>query len=198
MLEQISIDARCKAIIFDCDGTLVDSMPLHMKAWKEAFKILNEKFERDFLYSAKGMKETDIIELYNKNYNSNINPLKIVSVKQEYFYNHIESVKPIDPVVEIAKTYYGKLPLGVVSGSVKKIVHKELEVIGIFHLFKNILTADDPFKPKPDAEIFFASAKNLNVEPKDCLVFEDGDAGLKAAENAGMKTLDVREYFEIN
>lgn len=198
MIEQISIDTDVKALIFDCDGTLVDSMPLHMKAWKEAFKTLNQKFEKDFLYSAKGMKETEIIDLYNQKYRRDIDPDEVVLLKHEFFYDHIESVKPIEPVVDIAKSFYGKLPLGVVSGSVEKIVHKELKVIGIFHLFINILTADDPFKPKPAPDIFIASAKNLNTEPEDCLVFEDGDAGLKAAEIAGMKTIDIREYLEIN
>ena len=198
MIEQILNDTNVKAIIFDCDGTLVDSMPLHMKAWEEAFKILNQKFEKDFLYSAKGMKETEIIDLYNQKYGTSINPDKIVSLKHKYFYDHIESVKPIEQVVEIAKTFYSKTPLGVVSGSVEKIVHKELKVIGIFHLFQNILTADDPFKPKPAPDIFLASANNLKVEPENCLVFEDGDAGLKAAENAGMKSIDIREYLEIN
>ena len=190
------IDPNVRALIFDCDGTLVDSMPLHMKAWEEAFQIINEKFDYNFLFAAKGMKETEIIEAYNKHFKTKINPIEIVTIKHQYLNNNIEFVKPIIQVVEVAKNYFGKIPLGVVSGSVKEIVHKELEVVEIFHLFNNILTADDPFKPKPAPDIFYASAENLNVEPKNCLVFEDGDPGLEAAQNAGMKTIDVRKYLD--
>ncbi len=190
------IDPDVKAIIFDCDGTLVDSMPLHMKAWEEAFKTKNEKFDYDFLFASKGMKETEIIENYNKNFNTKINPSEIVKIKHQYFKNHIEIVKPIAPVVDVAKKYFKKLPLAVVSGSIQEIVHKELEVVGILHLFNNILTSDDPFKPKPSPDIFYASAENLNVNPKNCLVFEDGDAGLDGAVKAGMKTIDIRKYLD--
>lgn len=191
----IEIPEYVKGLIFDCDGTLVDSMPLHMKAWEESFKNFEVKFEYDFLYSLKGMKETDIVELYNKTFGTNINPEEIVSVKQAYMEKNVSSVLPIEPIVNIAKTYYKKLPLAVVSGSVKSIVHKELEVIEIFNLFDVILTADDPFRPKPSPDIFLAAAEKINVNPKACMVFEDGDAGLEAAAAAGMTTFDVRSYI---
>ena len=88
-----------------------------------------------------------------------------------------------------------ELPLAVVSGSVRDIVHKELEVVGVFNLFKTILTASDPYKPKPSPDIFLAAAKSLNVSPEYCLVFEDGDSGLEAATKAGMQIVDVRGYI---
>jgi beta-phosphoglucomutase-like phosphatase (HAD superfamily) len=190
-MKKFLINGNIKALIFDCDGTLVDSMPLHMKAWEEAFKFFNVKYDYDFLYSLKGMKEIEIIELYNEKFRTNINPEEIVSKKHNYFKENINSVKPIESIVEIAGKYFGNLPLAVVSGSVQSIVHKELEVVGIHHLFKIILTADDPYKPKPAPDIFYAAA---NVSPEHCLVFEDGDPGLEAAVNGGMKTVDVREY----
>lgn len=195
MINKIIINKNIKALIFDCDGTLVDSMPLHMKAWEEAFKFFNVKYDYDFLYSLKGMKEIEIIELYNEKFRTNINSEEIVSKKHNYFKENINSVKPIESIVEIAKEYFGKLPLAVVSGSVQSIVHKELEVVGIHLLFKIILTADDPYKPKPAPDIFYAAADKLNVSPEHCLVFEDGYPGLEAAVNAGMKTVDVREYI---
>jgi HAD superfamily hydrolase (TIGR01509 family) len=166
-----------------------------MKAWEEAFKFFNEKFDFDYLYSLKGMKEIEIIELYNKKFGTNINPEEIVSKKHIYFKDNINSVKPIEPIVKIAEENFGKLPLAIVSGSVQSIVHKELEVVGIFHLFRTILTADDPFKPKPAPDIFYAAADKLNTAPEHCLVFEDGDPGLEAAKKAGMQTVDVREHF---
>ena len=109
---------------------------------------------------------------------------------------NINSVKPIEQIVEIARYYFRKLPLGVVSGSVNKIVTLELQVLGIIKLFKIILTADDPFNPKPSPDIFYAAASKLKLDPKSCIVFEDGDAGLEAASKAGMKTIDIRKFIK--
>ncbi len=191
-----SYNSSVRAIIFDCDGTLVDSMPLHMKAWENAFNEFSEYYDRDLLYSLKGMKETEIIDVYNSRHKRTIDNKKIVQTKHEFFMNHIDSVKPIEPIVEIAESYYKKIPMAVVSGSVKNIVHSELNVLKIFHLFDYILTADDPFKPKPSPDVFIAASNMMKIEPENCLVLEDGDAGLEAATNAGMKKIDVREYFE--
>ena len=190
---KIDINDDVQALIFDCDGTLVDSMPLHMKSWEKAFKFFNVRFDYDYLFSLKGIKELEIIKSYNKKFGTNLNPEETVNKKHNIYFKNINSVKPIEPIVKIATEYFGKFPLAVVSGSVRDIVRKELEVIGIFHLFNTILTANDPFKPKPAPDIFYEAAKRLNVSPENCLVFEDGDPGLEAAVKAGMKMIDVRE-----
>ncbi|MEJ2506569.1 MAG: HAD family phosphatase [Ignavibacteriaceae bacterium] len=190
---KIDINDDVQALIFDCDGTLVDSMPLHMKSWEKALKFFNVRFDYDYLFSLKGMKELEIIKSYNKKFGTNLNPEETISKKYNIYFKNINSVKPIEPIVKIATEYFGKFPLAVVSGSVRDIVRKELEVIGIFHLFNTILTANDPFKPKPAPDIFYEAAKRLNVSPENCLVFEDGDPGLEAAVKAGMKMIDVRE-----
>jgi HAD superfamily hydrolase (TIGR01549 family) len=193
-MEKICISPDIRGLIFDCDGTLVDSMPLHMSAWKAAFKRYNSYYNEDFLYSLKGMKELEIIDLYNKNFKTDLDPFLMVNTKHDFFMDHINEVKPIDLIVNIAKSYYGQLPLAVVSGSVEKIVKSELKVLEILNLFEVILTADDPYKPKPDPDIFLAAASKLNLTPEYCLVFEDGDAGIIAAVKAGMKTVDIRKY----
>jgi len=200
-MKKIIIDSNIKGLIFDCDGTLVDSMPLHMNAWKAAFRKYNAYYNYDFLFSLKGMKELEIIDLYNKEFNTDLDPILTVNTKQNFFMEHINDVKPITLIVNIAKLYYKKLPLAVVSGSVEKIVRLELKVLEIFNLFEVILTADDHYKAKPNPDIFYAAASKINLAPEYCLVFEDGDAGLKAAAKAGMKTIDVRNYIndkEIN
>jgi beta-phosphoglucomutase-like phosphatase (HAD superfamily) len=194
-MEKIYISSDIRGLIFDCDGTLVDSMPLHMSAWEAAFKTHNSYYNEDFLYSLKGMKELDIIDLYNKEFKTSLDPGLMVNAKHDFFIKHINDVRPIKLIVNIAKSYFGKLPLAVVSGSVAKIVKSELEVLGILNLFEVILTADDPYRPKPDPDVFFAAASKINLSPEYCMVFEDGDAGLKAAEKAGMKTIDIRKFI---
>ena len=192
-MNKIHIPPNIRGLIFDCDGTLVDSMPLHMEAWKAAFMKYDVYYNEDFLFSLKGMKETEIIDLYNKKFNTILNPQQMVNAKHKFFIENISSVKRIEQIVQIAEHYYEKLPLAVVSGSVSKIVTLELKAIGIINLFKVILTADDPYKPKPSPDIFLATASILNLNPKSCLVYEDGDAGLEAASRAGMETDDIRK-----
>ncbi len=195
MERKIEVSSDTKALIFDCDGTLVDSMPLHMMAWKESFRKYNYKYEEEFLFSVKGMKETEIIKLYNKRFHRNLDPEMLVKAKHDVFLSYIAYVKPIEPIVNLVLSYKNKLPLSVVSGSVHEIVYGELKTVGILHLFESIITADDPFKPKPEPDAFLETAKRLNVNPDDCVVFEDGDSGLEAAAKAKMKTIDVREYI---
>lgn len=196
MNRKIEVGSDAKALIFDCDGTLVDSMPLHMRAWEEAFRKYNYKYEKEFLFSVKGMKETEIIKLYNNIFHTSLDPEMLVKAKHDVFLKHIAQVKPIEPVLNIAISYHSKLPLAVVSGSVHQIVYGELKTVGILNLFESIITADDSFKPKPEPDTFLETAKRLKVHSKDCIVFEDGDSGLEAAVKAGMKTIDVREYIE--
>ena len=192
-MNKIHIPPNIRGLIFDCDGTLVDSMPLHMETWKAAFMKYDAYYNEDFLFSLKGMKEIEIIDLYNKKFKTILNPQQMVSAKHKFFIENISSVKRIEQIVQIAEHYYEKLPLAVVSGSVSKIVTLELKAIGIINLFKVILTADDPYKPKPSPDIFLATASILNLNPKSCLVYEDGDAGLEAASRAGMETDDIRK-----
>ena len=195
MNEHIEIPSYIRALIFDCDGTLVDSMPLHMKAWQSAFAEFNIPLKDNFLFSLKGMKEVEIVKTYNQKMGTALDPEAVAMSKRRHFLQDIHAVKPIKKITDIASAYFGKIPLAVVSGSLRNIVHKELKIIGIFNLFEVILTGDDPFKPKPDPDIFLAAARYLDVRAEQCQVFEDGDPGLEAAEKAGMKTTDVRLYI---
>ena len=193
-MQQINIDPDIKALIFDCDGTLVDSMPIHMNAWRQAFEHFGARFDEEFIFSMRGMKETEIVERYNKAHGTRLDGNELVDVKHALFLKHLDSVKPIESVVDIARMYHGRLPLAVVSGGVEKVVHAELKAIGIFDLFDIILTADDPYRPKPDPEIFLAAAKKMSTDPGLCIVFEDGDAGLAGAKSAGMRSIDIRDF----
>jgi len=195
MSDKLYIPSQIKALIFDCDGTLVDSMPMHMEAWEQAFARVGAEYDRELLFSFKGMKETDVISSYNLHYQTGLDPQKMVKIKHEFLSRKIHDVKPIEITVRLAQKLYKKLPMAVVSGSPKKIVHPELSAVGIINLFETILTADDPFKPKPAPDIFLEAAKRLGVEPQYCQVFEDGDPGLESARNAGMLATDIRLYI---
>ena len=181
-----------KGLIFDCDGTLVDSMPLHMQAWEHALEQVGAKWNFDFFNSKKGMKGKDIIAQYNKEFGFSFDPVKVNHLKQEYFRLHRKDSKPVHSVVDVVHRYKDKLPMAVASGSSRDNVLVQLEAIGIKKYFKVILTADDDIKPKPAPDIFLEAAQRIGVPPQLCQVFEDGDLGLEAARKAGMLATDVR------
>lgn len=195
-MKNIFIDPLTKALIFDCDGTLVDSMLLHMEAWKEALKNFGAVYDYDLFYSGRGMKEKDIVALYNSKHNTNLDSNLLVEVKHKFFRKNVSKLKRIDIVADVALKYKNILPMAVVSGGTKENILTELQVTGLESLFKIILTADDSFAPKPAPDLFLEAARVLNTEPAYCQVFEDGDLGIKAALNAGMIATDVRVFIK--
>lgn len=191
----IEIGSDIKGLIFDCDGTLVDTMPLHLNAWQKAFEMNGREFPREFIDSLKGAPGPEIVRRYNVEFNDNLNFDKVASDKAEFTREVIKNAKPIKPVVDIALKYKDSLPMSVASGGSEFNVHSSLTSIGIKDLFKVILTSDDKVAAKPEPDIFLECAKQMDVPPKNCLVFEDGDLGLLAAEKAGMQSVDVRKYL---
>ena len=191
----IEVPEFIQGLIFDCDGTLIDSMPLHMKAWEYAVTKGGAVWDYDFFFSKKGMQEEDIVELFNKQCQTPLSSVATVKEKHNYFKNHQGDIKPIKPVVDVVLRYNGVLPMAVASGSKREHVHLQLEALGIKEYFKIILTADDDIKPKPSPDIFLQAAVRLGVPPNLCEVFEDGDLGLQAAMKAGMLATDVRPFL---
>ena len=191
----IKIPPNIKALIFDCDGTLVDTMPLHMEAWRKAFEINGREFPHDFIDSLKGAPLLEIVQLYNEKFNDNLDPQKIGKAKKDFTHKSIKKAKPIQIVVDVALKYKSVMPMSVASGGSEYNVHASLNSVGILDLFSPVLTSKNKIPAKPNPDIFLECAKQMNVAPEDCLVFEDGDFGLEAAERAGMQSVDVRKYL---
>ena len=191
-MSRIEVPDFVKGLIFDCDGTLVDSMPLHMKAWEHVITSNGGQWDSEFFHSKKGMPEAKIVALYNSEFALALDPVDIVSTKHKYFRAHASEFKPIPHVVDVVLRYRDILPMAVVSGGIREIVELELEALQIIGCFKAILTADDGIKPKPAPDIFLEAARRLGIPPEHCQVFEDGDLGLTGARQAGMLATDIR------
>jgi HAD superfamily hydrolase (TIGR01509 family) len=191
----IPVPDDIKGLIFDCDGTLVDSMPLHMKAWEEAVHLFGANFDPEFFFSKKGMRSKDIVAQFSLQSGKPLNGADVVRLKDNFFLQHIADVMPLPIVVDVVRRYHKILPMAVASGGGREIVERELQVTGIVNFFDVILTADDPFKPKPFPDLFLEAARRIGVQPSLCQVFEDGDLGLQAAENAGMLATDIRLFM---
>jgi HAD superfamily hydrolase (TIGR01509 family) len=191
-MKKIEVPDYIQGLIFDCDGTLVDSMPLHMKTWEHVIIRNGGVWDFEFFFSKKGTPEERMVHLYNAHFHRALNPQEIVREKHEFFRSCAVDLKPIPEVVEVVARCQGKLPMAVASGGVRDIVSFELDALGIKDFFEVVLTADDNMKPKPAPDIFLEAARRLGISPASCQVFEDGDLGMEAARSAGMLATDIR------
>ena len=187
----LSLPESTKAIIFDCDGTIIDNMPLHLLSWQQAFKHFGEEFTAEFLNKSCGMPLIETVELYNSLYGVSLDPVAVAELKDMTFIESMKDAAPIKEVCDLANKFYGKVPMAIVSGSRRKWVELSLKHTKLDSIFDIILTADDPFKGKPAPDLFLEAARLVEVEPKDCVVLEDGESGMIGARVAGMMVIDV-------
>ena len=192
------IDPTTRGLIFDLDGTLADTMPLHLKAWQIACEVYNIEFSSDFLRLHTGIPAWTIAEilLKEKDIEGRVPLDEFLKKKSAAFYEIQGGVKAVEPVAEIVKMYYNILPMAVGTGGHHKAVHRTLEIIGMKKYFDVVVTANDVTNHKPHPETFLKCAELLNVAPEHIQVFEDGDLGIEAALRAGMMPVDVRSWYE--
>jgi HAD superfamily hydrolase (TIGR01509 family) len=180
-----------RAYLFDCDGTIADSMPLHYKAWKKALEEWNCEYPEQLFYSWGGKPVRDIIADLNKMQGLNM-PIDSLAARKEALYlEQLPELKPIPEVLEHIEAQYGHIPFAVVSGSRRKSVVGSLSVLHLLDRFKTIVSAEDYKNAKPAPDPFLIAAERLGVAPNDCLVFEDTDLGIQAATAAGMASVLV-------
>jgi HAD superfamily hydrolase (TIGR01509 family) len=186
-------DHPFQAYIFDCDGTLVDSMPLHYIAWVESLKQHDAPFEftEEVFYAHAGIKEQDVVKILNAQYGTNIDPVSVDELKMEIFRKRIPEVQPVRPVAEFAKSLEGRFPMAVASGSEEPTVRGCLEATGLIHLFETIITPKLVKHGKPAPDMFLLAAERMGIAPSECLVLEDGNSGLEAAKAAGMQAVFI-------
>jgi HAD superfamily hydrolase (TIGR01509 family) len=181
------------AYIFDCDGTLVDSMPLHFRAWRTAFRQHAASFEFDWelFVSRAGMPLEQTVEALNLQFQTTLDPRRVVEVQLATYRTLLANVPAIEPVVTFARQVAATAKLAVASGGQRPEVEASLRNVGIFELFSVIVAGDEVSRGKPDPEILLRCAERLGHSPKDCLVIEDGELGIEAARRAGMDWVRV-------
>ena len=181
-----------KAFLYDCDGTLADTMPSHKKTYVRVAAESGFVLDDSIVDELAGWPIADVVGAINKRYNTTFDPIAFSKRKDKLFFDeYVEQIQPIDYVVNHLKAHAGKLKIGVVSGGDRETVEKTLQVLGIFNLIEVIVCAGETPRGKPFPDPFLSAAEKLGVNPKDCLVFEDGDPGTKAAEAAGMKWVRI-------
>ncbi len=186
------LQSRYAGLIFDCDGTLTDSMPIHYTAWVSTLSKYGIEFPENRFYELGGVPTNKIVDLLAAEQGRVLDANAVSHEKELAFLKHLTAVAPNEPVCEVAKSHYGKLPMAVASGGVRQVVIDQLSTIQIRELFDAIVGAEDTELHKPNPDVFLEAARRLNVPAQQCLVFEDTDIGIEAACRAGMDYVDVR------
>lgn len=189
----MSLPPHIKGLVFDCDGTLADTMPLHWRAWQAIAAKYKLKFPKDRFYSLGGVPSRDILKMLAAEQGVTLDHITAAHEKENEYIQYLPQIGPIHSVVEIAKANYGKIPMAVASGGTQKIICDVLEHLKIRHLFGAVVTSEMVKNQKPAPDIFLEAARRIGVEPQFCRAYEDTDLGLQAIRDAGMEAIDVRE-----
>jgi beta-phosphoglucomutase-like phosphatase (HAD superfamily) len=187
-----------KGLVFDCDGTLANTMPLHWRAWSLITQRHNLHFPEDRFYSLGGVPSRDILKMLAEEQGRSLDHIAVAHEKEEVYLPLMGQVAPIHAVVEIARANHGKIPMAVASGGTQKIIGQVLEQLKIRHLFDAVVTSEMVTNQKPAPDIFLEAARRIGVDPKFCRAYEDTDLGLTAIRAAGMDAVDVRQWHKTS
>jgi len=185
-----------QAYLFDCDGTIADSMPLHYVAWKTALAEWNCAFTEDLFYALGGMSVAEIIGTLNQERGLNMPIEKVAMRKEQLYYDNLPQLKAVPEVLEHIEASYGRIPFAVVSGSTRDSVTASLGALKLLDRFDALVCAGDYQKSKPHPEPFLLAAEKLGIAPEACLVFEDSDMGIQAATAAGMASVKILQPWQ--
>jgi HAD superfamily hydrolase (TIGR01509 family) len=191
----MNLPPHIKGLVFDCDGTLADTMPLHWRAWQVIAKKYKLHFPEDRFYSLGGVPSRDILKMLAREQNVSLDHIKAAHEKENEYLQFLPQVGPIHAVVEIAKENFRKIPMAVASGGTQPIIVGVLEHLKIRHLFNAVVTSEMIVNQKPAPDIFVEAARRIGVDPKFCRGYEDTDLGMQAIRSAGMDAVDVRELL---
>ena len=184
-----------EGLIFDCDGTLVDTMPIHFKAWSITTKKYGLIFPEERFYALGGVSPFEVLRILSSEQGIEINFEQVTREKESLYMELISEAKEIPEVMEIVRANYGKKPMAVASGGTSETVVGILNHCNIKQYFDVIVTSEDVENPKPAPDTFLEAARRMNVAPEKCRAYEDADMGIKAIIAAGMEPVDVRNML---
>ncbi|HOC57066.1 MAG TPA: HAD-IA family hydrolase [Verrucomicrobiota bacterium] len=184
-----------RGIIFDCDGTLADSMPVHWRTWQIIAARYGLSLSEERFYSLGGIPARDTLRMLSAEQGVALDPVAVGHEKEAAYVALITHVPPINEVVRVARENCGKIPLAVASGGNRTVIEQVLDHLGIRHLFQAVVTSEDVVRQKPAPDIFLEAARRIGVPPQFCRAYEDTDLGIQAIRAAGMEAVDVRELL---
>jgi beta-phosphoglucomutase family hydrolase len=180
-----------KALIFDMDGTLVDSMPLHLAAWQQTALEFGFVCNAQWLYAHGGVPSRKIVALLAQQQQIELDADTVARTKTAHYVAMIENATPFPAMVELVTLAAGTLPMAIGTGSLHSNAERILQQSGLGQYIHTVVAADDVLVHKPAPDTFLLAAQRLGIEPTDCLVFEDTAIGREAALAAGMDCVMV-------
>lgn len=196
-MKKLEINPKAKALIFDLDGTLADTMPVHFWAYKNIVGEYGIEFTPELFATLAGIPAVGTIEKLNEQFGTKMNAEIVGHLKEKEYEKIMHKMKPIIPVVELAKEYCGKLPMAVGTGGYNRLAWKTMKILGLDKYFDVLVSSDEVTHPKPHPETFLKCAELLGVNPVDCEVFEDAYLGIQAAKAGGMMATLVTDYYKV-
>ena len=184
-----------EGLIFDCDGTLVDTMPIHFKAWSITTEKYGLIFPEDRFYALGGVSPFEVLRILSSEQNKKIDFEEVTQEKESLYMQLISEAKEIPEVMEIVRSNFEKIPMAVASGGTSETVIGILNHCSIKHYFDVIVTSEDVENPKPAPDTFLEAATRMNIAPEKCRAYEDADMGIKAIIAAGMDVVDIRKII---
>jgi beta-phosphoglucomutase-like phosphatase (HAD superfamily) len=181
-----------EALIFDCDGTLADTMPIHHRVWLDVLRPLGATFPEDRFYALGGTPTRELARLLITENGLTIDPAELLARKEAAFLARVGEVQPLEKVVAVARAGRRQVPMAVGSGGCRHVVELTLRQIGVLDWFDAVVAAEDTPRHKPEPDVFLEAARRLGAPPGVCTVYEDTDLGIEAARRAGMRFVDVR------
>jgi len=194
--QTLTVDPGARGLIFDIDGTISDTMPIHLIAYQETAAEYGFEISSELFYSLSGIPAYQTSLLLKEKFGMNFDPHEFADKKEYHFLQNIHKAKAIQPVVKIIQEYAGKLPMACGTGGTRYYAEKTLELAGVRKYFEHIVTAEDVLNHKPHPDTFLKAAALIGVSPELCQVFEDSILGLQAAKAAGMIATDVIPFIE--
>lgn len=194
---ELRINPGAKGLIFDLDGTLANTMPIHYTAWKNAAAKYDIEFTTELFARLAGIPLYPTVEKLNQMFGKKIDPKEMGDLKEAEFEKNMHLTPEIKIVTDLVRENYGRIPMAVGTGGSRRLSLKTLGVIGMNKYFDILVTSEDVKNFKPDPETFLKCAELMGVKPAECEVFEDGILGIQAALEAGMMVVDVTKYYEV-
>lgn len=188
----MDLTTRYDALVFDCDGTLADTMPAHYVAWCDTLNRYGIAFAEDRFYSLGGVPTRKIVHMLATEAGLVLDCDAVAKEKEEAFHQCLHAIGPISAVVEIAQAHRGRLPMAVATGTVRWSAERVLKHLGIWDWFDAVVCADDVERHKPEPDVYLLAAERLKVNPRRCCAYEDTDLGIASARAAGMDVVDIR------